>query len=618
MARRRFSAAGIVLALSLPPSPVCGQQLRVELFPPQRVGAVVIRAGADATEICRRGQHRACFEVPPGGRAECLATATGVQCASGDRAQPSTLLASILLATSNSPFLMDAMGGAGPPAVHPQVHQAAARLAELTSAPRGLRVVCSVDLESYVAGVLSGEAATIQSQPALEAMAIVVRTWALRSRGRHRSEGFDFCPLTHCQVFRAADRGPQSEAQLAAVATRGEVLNYGNGLADLYFSADCGGVTESAGNVWPDKHAPYLISAPDPYCAASEHARWQQTIPLDRTAAILRDDLGLPFGAPLRALTVSAQDESGRARTLVAVSAENVHFQVDANQFRYAVGRRLGWNVLKSNLYTVARRGGVLVFTGRGLGHGVGLCQAGADQMGRLGADPASILATYFPGTRLARLASPPAEAADPVASSEHFQLDYPTSQQAWISRTLQGLESSRRALGEHAAILAAKIRVATFDTTMDFVRATGQPGFAAASTDGSSIALQPLRTLQQKGILESTLRHEVTHLAIHRRRDPRVPEWFEEGLVLYLTGERIVPVTSPGRTSRRLEDGVQQPRSEAEMRRAYALAWRLVAEVAERRGAATLWQMLEHPSDADLAWLRSKAQMDLDSVARG
>lgn len=394
-------------------------------------------------------------------------------------------------------------------------------------------------------------------------------------------------------------------------------MNYGNCLADLYFGADCGGVTEAAGNVWPDKRAPYLTSAPDPYCAASEHARWRQTISLDAAATILRDGLGLPLGARLRDLNVSAQDESGRARTLLAVSAENVQLEVDANQFRYAVGRRLGWNVLKSNLYIVERHGGLLVFTGRGLGHGVGLCQAGADQMGRMGADPATILAAYFPGTRPDRLAhSKAAVAGDPVVSSEHFELDYPASQEAWVGRTLQGLESARRGLGQHAALLAANVRVATFDTTMDFVRATGQPGFAAASTDGNSIALQPLRTLQQKRILESTLRHEVTHLVVHRRRDPRVPEWFEEGLVLYLTGERIEPLTSPGNTSRRLEDGVQQPRSEAEMRRAYALALRLVAEVAERRGAATLWQMIEHPSDADLVWLRSKAQVNLDAAS--
>jgi len=609
MVGRKLAVAGFLLALTLPPASTWGQQLRVELFPPPRVAAIVISAGRDATEICRRSPPRPCLEIRPGERARCVATATGVRCAATDRG----LKSSALLITSSSPFLIDA---ASPAAVR---HQALARVTELTVTPRGLRVISNVDLESYVAGVLAGEASTIKSRAALEAMAVVVRTWALRSRGRHRSEGFDFCSLTHCQVFGpAASRSPRSVAQLAVLATQGEVLNYGNALADLYFSADCGGVTEAAGNLWPDKRAPYLISARDPYCAASEHARWQQTISLEAISTILRNGLGLPPGARLRDLNVSAQDESGRARTLLAVSAENVHFEVDANQFRYAVGRRLGWNVLKSNLYTVERRGGLLVFTGRGLGHGVGLCQAGADQMGRMGADPATILAAYFPGTRLERAACLQAmkPTSDPVASSEHFELDYPASQESWVSRTLQGLESARRALGEHAEVLAAKIRVATFDTTTDFVHATGQPGFVAASTDGNSIALQPLRTLQQKGILESTLRHEVTHLVVHRRRDPRVPEWFEEGLVLHLTGERIAPVTSPDTTSRTLQDAVQHPESEAEMRRAYAVALRMVAEVAERRGAATVWQMLEHPSDADIVWLRSTAQAKLDEAS--
>ncbi|MEJ2010126.1 MAG: SpoIID/LytB domain-containing protein, partial [Acidobacteriota bacterium] len=68
--------------------------------------------------------------------------------------------------------------------------------------------VITVDLDAYVEGVLAGEAEILRNRAALQAMAILARTWALRYRGRHRAQGFDFCSLTHCQVFRLP-RGPQ-------------------------------------------------------------------------------------------------------------------------------------------------------------------------------------------------------------------------------------------------------------------------------------------------------------------------------------------------------------------------------------------------------------------------
>ena len=140
------------------------------------------------------------------------------------------------------------------------------------------------------------------------------------------------------------------------------------------------------------------------------------------------------------------------------------------------------------------------------------------------------------------------------------------------------------------------RIRVETWETTPEFIRATGQPGWAAASNDGQSIALQPLAKLKRKGILQSTLRHEVAHLVIHRRRAPGVPQWFEEGLVLYLTGEQINAAPVHDFAGRSLEQAVTRPRSEAEMKAAYAAALAKVRALARQRGEAALWQMLEHP----------------------
>ena len=126
-----------------------------------------------------------------------------------------------------------------------------------------------------------------------------------------------------------------------------------------------------------------------------------------------------------------------------------------------------------------------------------------------------------------------------------------------------------------------------------------------AAASDGESIALQPLQLLARKRILTQTLRHELTHLTVHRLRAQGVPRWFEEGLVLYLTGERIEPPTPAQNFERGIETAIAQPRSEAEMKAAYALALAKVRRFARQQGDASLWRVLEHPTERDLQWLR-------------
>jgi hypothetical protein len=71
--------------------------------------------------------------------------------------------------------------------------------------------------------------------------------------------------------------------------------------------------------------------------------------------------------------------------------------------FKIIVGRVLGWNVLKSSRFEVARAGSNFVFRGGGFGHGLGLCQEGAHVMAMRGASYTRILEKYFPGTSVGR-----------------------------------------------------------------------------------------------------------------------------------------------------------------------------------------------------------------------
>src|SRR5262245_40300151 len=123
--------------------------------------------------------------------------------------------------------------------------------------------IVTLPLETYVARVLTGEALPGSPPAAMEALAIVVRTYTEGNRGHHRAEGFDLCDQTHCQVMREAS--PATER--AALATAGKILMYKGEPATVFYSASCGGRTEKPSNVWPGAADPaYLPSRADEGC----------------------------------------------------------------------------------------------------------------------------------------------------------------------------------------------------------------------------------------------------------------------------------------------------------------------------------------------------------------
>jgi stage II sporulation protein D len=62
------------------------------------------------------------------------------------------------------------------------------------------------------------------------------------------------------------------------------------------------------------------------------------------------------------------------------------------------------WRIfgLRSTAFTVAYRDGIFTFTTRGLGHGAGLSQYGANEMAKRGSSACDILTHYYPGASVA------------------------------------------------------------------------------------------------------------------------------------------------------------------------------------------------------------------------
>jgi SpoIID/LytB domain protein len=274
----------------------------------------------------------------------------------------------------------------------------------------------SLALEEYVAGVLAGEAAPRTSAAALEALAITARSFALANRRRHARDGFDLCDSTHCQVLRTAY--PATRA--AAGATAGQVLEWHGAPAAVYYTASCGGRTERPSAVWPGAaDPPFLPSRRDRGCGGEP--RWESRL---SDAEVQRALVAAGYRGSLKRLKIRRRADSGRVSVLVLDGM--TPGAISGQDFRMAIGRALGWQILKSTAFDLARHRGRYTFTGRGYGHGVGFCVIGAMRRAAAGASRPALLEAYFPGLRVADYRSlrlpaalPPVATPPALASGE-------------------------------------------------------------------------------------------------------------------------------------------------------------------------------------------------------
>lgn len=296
----------------------------------------------------------------------------------------------------------------------------------------GLSLVNVLDLEDYVAGVVPYEIGALSPFEALRAQAVVARTAALSSLGRHEEHGYDLCATTHCQVYRGAGAELAYPAVRDAVdSTSGEVLFYGGVAArGANYHACCGGLTESAGDLWgtdvPYMHTvrcnrePYStddgfdmsqeeevlrwIQTPDPddNCYGSNGYRWKVEYSQEALAKILEPVIGVD--ARVESLEVVARTPRGAAVRLVVHTSAGDYEVAGEYGIRAALG---GTRVIKSGVFVVSADANPptkFEFEGAGYGHGVGMCQYGARAMALAGNDYISILEKYYPGATVGSL----------------------------------------------------------------------------------------------------------------------------------------------------------------------------------------------------------------------
>lgn len=370
-------------ALAAPPLPV--PQVRVRLGSPRP--QAVLRLPPGGWQVL--GEAGRAYSLSQPGALEVVLSAVPQGVMLGARETGATRLR----ITCQEPFALDGIAYAGD-------------LLAWVEGPQ-LVLVNELDLETYVAGVIPNECAHKSAPATHRAQAVASRTYAyvaLLAPAAAKAP-FHLKDTQSSQVYRGLTVLPAfgataSDMRLRAQETRGVMVTWQNRPLTTYFASTCGGHTTdpATSRFTGDADATPLAGVRCGFCGTSSRFRWTKRIAdADLVAGMAARNL--PVALPLLAVEVTERGKGGWARQLAITAGPQRSVRtVSGPDFRTAAGLN------SHHILAIRRVVDGFEVDGAGWGHGVGMCQWGAHEMGRRGMGEADILRLYYPGATLARL----------------------------------------------------------------------------------------------------------------------------------------------------------------------------------------------------------------------
>lgn len=265
----------------------------------------------------------------------------------------------------------------------------------------------SMSLEAYVKGVLAAEMPAEFEPEALKAQAIAARTFAIkhmRSFGGKGVKGKD-ADISDDSAKDQAYLGEQAlkarwgakydayrlKITNAVESTAGQIIVYDGQPISAVFHSTSGGKTAAAKEVWGND-LPYLQSVTCDWDQASPRYKDTKEISVSELERALGEDAGIVAAAQSGGgglAQVLSLTDSGRVKE-VRIGDKTF----SGREVRTALG-------LRSENFTAETRGDRLIFRTIGYGHGVGMCQYGANGMAKAGKNCEEILTHYYKGVHL-------------------------------------------------------------------------------------------------------------------------------------------------------------------------------------------------------------------------
>lgn len=266
-----------------------------------------------------------------------------------------------------------------------------------------------MSLDDYIKGVVAAEMPAEFELEALKAQAVAARTYAVKHMIAFGGKGVPEYPGADVTTDFKQGQAWFSETQLkarwgpfnyerywskvsrAVDETHGEILTFNGEPILAAFHSTSGERTASAKEVWGQDY-PYLQSVACTWDQKSPRYSESKEIPLAELEQRLGPDAGV---------MAAVQNGNGAVAGIVDLTASG---RVD----KVRIGSKVFSGVdvrekleLRSANFTVEQKPDKLVFKTIGYGHGVGLCQYGANGMAQEGRDYRKILTYYYTGVEL-------------------------------------------------------------------------------------------------------------------------------------------------------------------------------------------------------------------------
>jgi len=285
-------------------------------------------------------------------------------------------------------------------------------------------VVNDLDVEDYLAGVVTREMYPSWPLEAIKAQAVASRTFALyETHSAAASRPWDVFGDERSQVYGGIS-GETAKSRQAVAQTQGIVLTYGPGdglIFKTYFSSCCGGVTQAAADAFPgDPYIPPLAEqSHGATCNASKYFNWGPIViskaELTRRIHIWAErrshetgrDIAEANMAPVYRIDLQQVNRYGRPNRVLITDTHGVQYSWPAEQMRSAINTDArGGPTLPSSFCKInadPNSNSVTFYEGHGFGHGVGMCQWCAEARAAAGQNFAQILVDAYPQAKLVR-----------------------------------------------------------------------------------------------------------------------------------------------------------------------------------------------------------------------
>lgn len=277
-----------------------------------------------------------------------------------------------------------------------------------------------VGVEDYLKGVVASEMLPSWPLNAYQAQAVASRSYALHERQRARLRGstFDLESTVADQVYKGGE--PPLQVARAVNETRGVVLTWNSLVLRSYYHSTSGGRAASAKDTWPVNRGsefnlagPLQASPREETGQTSPWFRWNVTRSRAELSARLRkwgNDMGQPVKAigTVAQIAVAERNNVSRPVRYAVTDTSGRTFALSAEQLRQASNHPASGfaNIVRENRVNSGDAdwqivGEVVTINGRGLGHGVGMCQWSAKELAERGLDYKTILTRFYPGAKI-------------------------------------------------------------------------------------------------------------------------------------------------------------------------------------------------------------------------